>query len=182
MSFHGSPASTTTLTPTMLTPTMPPKLTKMLPRTRTRYVAPWPGCELVAQNPNNWTAFSHSGNRFDSIMATSGVLVRAHRSRNSARVAAAGATGALACPSDVGFDRATLRRSWPDEVDDVSLLRCLIPLPRSIRLAMIVNLFARPARAASETKEPHDHRDCRHDDRSEPNGHCTASQDSQSAP
>jgi sulfite reductase (ferredoxin) len=42
-------------------------------------------------------------------MATSGVLVRAHRSGSS----------------DLGSDRATLRRSWPDEVNDVSLLRCL---------------------------------------------------------
>jgi hypothetical protein len=93
------------------------------------HVGCWPECEIVAQNPNNRTAFSYFEKRFDSIMASSGVLVRAHRSGTSARVAAAGAPGVLARPSGVGFDRATLRRPEPDEVDDVSLLRCLIPLP-----------------------------------------------------
>jgi len=55
-------------------------------------------------------------------------------------VAAAGRTGVLACSSDLRSDRATLRRSWPDEVDDVSLLRCLILLARSIRLAPLARL------------------------------------------
>ena len=89
---------------------------------------------------------------FDSITPTSGVLVRAHRSGN---------------PAVPRSHRATLRRSWPDEVNDVSLLRCLIPVARSIRLAMIA--FP-PDRLALlfQNEEPDDHRDRRQDDHAEP--------------
>src|SRR5215217_1716946 len=116
-------------------------------------------------NLNNRTRFSHRENGFDSITTTSGVLVRAHRPGSS----------------DIGSDRATLRRSWPDEVDDVSLLRCLTYWPAAFRLATI----ARPCQTGScclSDEDPDDHRDCPQDHRHWPRCHCAATESNQSAP
>jgi hypothetical protein len=82
-----------------------------------------------AGNLNNWTLFPHDEKRFDSVKVSGGVLVRAYRSGHFPRLAFAGATGALACSSDLGFDCAALRRPRSDGVDDVSLPRCLIHWP-----------------------------------------------------
>jgi hypothetical protein len=94
-----------------------------------RHVARSLACALDERNPNSWTFFSHVEKGFDSAKVSGGVLVRAYRSGTSPRLASAGATGALACSSDLGFDCAALRRPRSDGVDDVSLPRCLIHRP-----------------------------------------------------
>ena len=138
----------------------------------TRYVVRSPAyVPADASNPNNWTPFPHTEKRFDSIKVTSGVLVRAYRSGNYPRLASAGATGALACSSDLGFDCAALRRPRPDRVDDVS---ATLPDPLARSLQPGNHRLSRQTGSCCfrERGHPHDHRDCCRDDQPGPHSHC----------
>src|SRR4029453_6438172 len=140
MSFHGSRAST------MMLLTL--RSLRRPANRATHFVVPSLGyAPADASNPDKWTLFPHIEKRFDSIKVGGGVLVRAYRSGNSLRLAYAGATGALACSSDLGFGCAALRRSRPDRVDDVSPPRRLIHWPAAPRLALIAQ--PRPTRSPS---------------------------------